>query len=966
MSRSDICDNILIYLNRGFISSDISWQNILDSSSNRQNLIFNKSYNESYKDILEWHTAHPDACYNKIRFVNDLNFLNTTYITNLSDNQILRYDSSTGKWLNETLVDNDTDNLQDLTDVNITSLVNGEILKYNSTSSEWENSPHTLWNLDDVAISSLANNEILKYNSGSGNWENNNLLINEINDVNINNLQNNEVLKYNSSTGRWENSDRIDALDELGDVTLTGSSNNQVLKYNGSIWVNAFVNLTELADTNITSLTNGDILRYNSGNTAWETSTLTINDLDDVNITSLANNQVLKYNSTTGKWINSERIDTLDELGDVTLTGVTTGDLLRYNGANFVNTKIALNNDFTNVNFTSLTNGDLIKYNGNNFVNFSPTYLDGALINNNFLIKVVGGAAVQTTFQETSVASTSTSLQTYIPSGALGVLAGSIETEIFDTTKTRMHLTSKGINTASGITVTSDGRVGIGIVEPEEDLEVDGSIQIDSANVARLKFQKSGASPHAEGEIDAETDGTNGGQIEFYTKVDGGSVTEKLRINNQGAIGIGGKNFGTTNQVIVSNGSGSSVSWADQTDTTYSPGTGVTINGSNVISIGQAVGTSDSPSFAQLKANEPGLLVDRLFVRNTSTQYMYYNIAGNLIIEDAESQGVGIVVGSAYGRPGLYSNDSLTLQSQNTGIIFANANVERMIMNATGTTVLQSTAGGCSFSGGDSVFNNVRIGEFYTGYVGIAHNSLSQTNQYAILQQNNGTTYVNAATGTGILFRMDNGANKMVVNDNGVGVNSYPSTSFPFYVNGTCASTGFNAGWGGASWFGNTAVGNILPILNADSTYNIGSASARYNQTFSAAFLTTSDDRLKINETHISNGLDTIMKLKPTTYDFMSSEEPNAKHLGLRSGFIAQEVLEIEELKHVVNVPENETEKVEKEVDQDGNIVDSDKERKCYLSVDYVSIFTYSVRAIQELSAKVTALEARLAAAGIA
>ena len=802
----------------------------------------------------------------------------------------------------------------------------------------------------------------MKYNSGSGNWENNNLLINEINDVNITNLQNNEVLKYNSSTGKWENADRIDALNELGDVTLTGSSNNQVLKYNGSIWVNAFVNLTELADTNITSLTNGNILRYNSGNTAWETSTFTINDLDDVNITGLANNQVLKYNSTTGKWINSERIDTLDELGDVTLTGVTTGDLLRYNGSVFVNTKIALDNDFTNVNFTSLTNGDLIKYNGSNFVNFSPTYLDGALINNNFLIKVVGGAAVQTTFQETSVANTSTSLKTYIPLGILSVLAGSIETELFaGGTKTRMHLTSQGINAAGGITVTSDGRVGIGIVEPEEDLEIDGSIQIDSANVARLKFQKSGQNPHALAEIDGEVDGTNGGQIEFYTKVDGSSVTEKLRINNKGAIGIGGATYGTTNQVLISNGSNSSVSWADQTDTTYSPGTGVTINGSNVISIGQAVGTSDSPSFAQLKANEPGLLVDRLFVRNTSTQYMYYNIAGNLIIEDAESQGVGIVVGSAYGRVGLYSNNSLTLQSEATGIIFADSNVERMRMNATGTTVLQSTAGGCSFSGGDSVFNNVRIGEFYTGYVGIAHNSLSQTNQYAILQQNNGTTFINASSGTAIFFRMNNASDKMIINDNGVGVGSYPSTSFPFYVNGTCGATGFNAGFGGAAWFGTTAVGNILPILNADITYNIGSASARYNQTFSAAFITTSDDRLKINEEHISNGLETIMQLKPTTYDFMSSEEPNAKHLGLRSGFIAQEVLEIPELAHTVNVPENEFEPAEKEVDESGNIIDSDKQLPTYMSLDYVSIFTHAVKAIQELNEEVKELKAKVA-----
>ena len=82
-------------------------------------------------------------------------------------------------------------------------------------------------------------------------------------------------------------------------------------------------------------------------------------------------------------------------------------------------------------------------------------------------------------------------------------------------------------------------RVGIGILDPEEDLEIDGSIQIDSANVARLKFQKSGASPHALGEIDGEEDGANGGDLQFYTKVDGGSVTEKMRIKENGRVGIG-------------------------------------------------------------------------------------------------------------------------------------------------------------------------------------------------------------------------------------------------------------------------------------------------------------------------------------------------------------------------------------------------------------------------------------------
>ena len=169
-------------------------------------------------------------------------------------------------------------------------------------------------------------------------------------------------------------------------------------------------------------------------------------------------------------------IDTLNELGDVTLTSVTTGDLLRYNGSNFVNTKIALDNNFTNVNFTSLTNGDLIKYNGINFINFAPTYLDGSGINDNYLIKVVDGEAIQTDMIQTSILNQSTTLNTYIPAGMFSILGGSIETELFDLTKRRMHLSTNGIinnipaNTANGITITSDGRVGIGVVNPQEDL----------------------------------------------------------------------------------------------------------------------------------------------------------------------------------------------------------------------------------------------------------------------------------------------------------------------------------------------------------------------------------------------------------------------------------------------------------------------------------------------------------------
>ena len=113
----------------------------------------------------------------------------------------------------------------------------------------------------------------------------------------------------------------------------------------------------------------------------------------------------------------------------------------------------------------------------------------------------------------------------------------------------------------------TDKKVGIGIVDPDENLEVDGSIQIDSNGAARLKFKKSGVSPHALGEIDGEEDpiGGDGGRLKFYTKTDGvsGNGTEKLRINNVGAIGIGGANYGDEYNILASNGSGNPPEWTN-------------------------------------------------------------------------------------------------------------------------------------------------------------------------------------------------------------------------------------------------------------------------------------------------------------------------------------------------------------------------------------------------------------------
>ena len=64
--------------------------------------------------------------------------LSDTDIQNLTDGQILKYDSNSGKWVN----DDETggaSSLDDLTNVNITTPTNNQVLKYDSVNDEWLN-----------------------------------------------------------------------------------------------------------------------------------------------------------------------------------------------------------------------------------------------------------------------------------------------------------------------------------------------------------------------------------------------------------------------------------------------------------------------------------------------------------------------------------------------------------------------------------------------------------------------------------------------------------------------------------------------------------------------------------------------------------------------------------------------------------------------------------------------------------
>ena len=117
---------------------------------------------------------------------------------------------------------------------------------------------------------------------------------------------------------------------------------------------------------------------------------------------------------------------------------------------------------------------------------------------------------------------------------------------------------------------------------------------------------------------------------------------------------------------------------------------------------------------------------------------------------------------------------------------------------------------------------------------------------------------------------------------------------------------------------------------------NVGVGSITYNNG-GTSFNTSSDYRLKENVVAISDGIARLKTLKPSRFNFIDDETNT-----LRDGFIAHEVSSI--------VPEAVTGKKD-EVDSDNKPV--------YQGIDQSKLVPLLVAAVQELTAKVEALEAK-------
>lgn len=157
-----------------------------------------------------------------------------------------------------------------------------------------------------------------------------------------------------------------------------------------------------------------------------------------------------------------------------------------------------------------------------------------------------------------------------------------------------------------------------------------------------------------------------------------------------------------------------------------------------------------------------------------------------------------------------------------------------------------------------------------------------------------------------------------------------------------------------------------------NGTITLGGTSTRWGQIYSSvSTLSTSDDRLKINESFIRNAMSTLNKLRPQEYDkyvnidYASDSNAVPFH---ESGLIAQEVFyDAPELRHIVDVPDTAdsnviyTTHVPSSADPTNDPADYSVWGSNAAGIRYEGFIPYIIEALKEKDAEIQNLIQRMA-----
>ena len=203
-------------------------------------------------------------------------------------------------------------------------------------------------------------------------------------------------------------------------------------------------------------------------------------------------------------------------------------------------------------------------------------------------------------------------------------------------------------NGSERLRIDSAGRVGLGTIAPSSfHANADNFVIMgDNAHVGMTLMTTNGGLDSTIAFADGTSGGTelqgaviyqhNGDIMRFLV-----NQSERLRITSQGAIGLGGANYGTSGQVLTSGGSSGATTWSTISGTTINgntddyiitaSGTANTLNGeSNLIFTGSRLGIN--PSGGSI-TDIPATSHDTVVIGNSSAT------AGGITLEGASGSG---------------------------------------------------------------------------------------------------------------------------------------------------------------------------------------------------------------------------------------------------------------------------------------------------------------------------------------
>jgi len=245
-------------------------------------------------------------------------------------------DANNQAYVNVPWTDTNTDTLSGLTDTNTAGVINDSILKYDSSTSKWVIATDQSATYSTATSSTLGLVKIGFTQTGKDYplvldgsdkayvnvpWTDTNTdTLSGLTDTDTTGVSHNAILKYDITTSKWVIGDdwNTHTLSDLTDTDTTGVSHNAILKYDitTSKWV-----IGDDWNTTYSTATSGTLGLVKIGftqtgkdypvvlsseqmyvNVPW-TDTDTVAGLTDTNTSGITNNSILKYDSVTSKWV---------------------------------------------------------------------------------------------------------------------------------------------------------------------------------------------------------------------------------------------------------------------------------------------------------------------------------------------------------------------------------------------------------------------------------------------------------------------------------------------------------------------------------------------------------------------------------------------------------------------------------------------------------------------------------------